>query len=87
MGIFFKLSKVFNKSLTENETFGQKLEGGEEMAVCIREEYMQREDYEVEMYLAWCGKNEESRMTISRHCSWDDEQGESEGRWVQAGIR
>ena len=35
MGIFFKLSKVFNKSLTENETFGQKLEGGEEMAVCI----------------------------------------------------
>ena len=52
MGIFFKLSKVFNKSLTENETFGQKLEGGEEMAVCIREEYMQREDYEVEMYLA-----------------------------------
>ena len=44
MGIFFKLSKVFNKSLTENETFGQKLEGGEEMAVCIREEYMQRCD-------------------------------------------
>ena len=35
MGIFFKLSKVFNKSLTENETFGQKLEGGEEMGVCI----------------------------------------------------
>lgn len=48
---------------------------------------MQREDHEVEMYLAWYGKNEESRMTIRWHCSRDDEHEESEGRWVQAGIR
>lgn len=52
MEIFLKLSKVLDKSLTENETFGQILEGGEgDSWVCISKQDVQRGDHKVSMYL------------------------------------
>lgn len=52
MEIFLKLRKVPDKSCTENETFGQTLEGGEgDNCVQLRKQHVQRGDHEVSMYL------------------------------------